>query len=195
MKKKIMLAVATMLMAVVACVSLVACAPSHPVDYMAKFVTSKNFAMVQGSAVEAVDGNKVEVKLGALDTIIVFNKDTVETYIGVGNKWEYAEVPAEGAKETIDQKREECLDEIKELLDSDLFDKAKFDKAYEKKDGYYQTKSDFNITRMKVSGTKLIVEENNGTSFNEVGYLDLGYKISIPSEAKKAKSEWKKNNK
>lgn len=200
MKKKIMLAVATMVMAAVACVSLVACAPSHPVDYMEKFVTSKDFAYGAGQTIIAMDGNKAEMKTEALgivtDVIMAFEKDTVEIYSCLGDKWSYNEVPAEGAKESLDGSRKEYLDKIKaELKDKDLFDKTEFDKVYEKKDGYYQTKAEKNITRMKVDGSKLVIEVKVGDTFKELSHLDLGYSISIPSEAKQAKSDWQKNNK
>lgn len=194
MKKKLVLVVAVILIAVTACALLVGCVPNRPDKFVATWLKSKNKgAVVEMSipfigkiSVEAgIDGNKMSLKIGEDAQFIFVNKSSkVVMYAGAktGNemKWTSSEIEKDKADSN------DNFNQINDILNDNedvkaLVEKLQnaFEENYTENDGWWSANGD--VTSYKVDGNKLLTKIGNAESPLK---LILNYKISIPKVKK-----------
>ncbi|MDE6967775.1 MAG: hypothetical protein K2P12_03870 [Clostridia bacterium] len=185
MKKKLVLVVAVVLIAITACALLVGCVPNRPDKFMATWVKSNNKAMSVGvgdaTLETGIDGNKIIVKTNDENqTIFEEAKGKLNIYVCLAGKWtaetvELTDEKAEDYKKTKEEftKTPESMKAIEE----------EFDKNFEKKDGKWVGKGIYSIVSFTIKGNELTMEV---AEMKIPTKMILNYKISIPSEAKAA---------
>lgn len=182
MKKKLVLVVAIVLVAITACACLAGCVPSRPDKFVESWAKSGNKAMVVMGQEIGINGNKIIVKTNDENMIIYEEKsDSLNVYTCALGKW--TAVSIEMTKEEAKQYKE-----LKEGFKSDKVDgfetvQNDFEKNFEKKDGKWVGKGLLAAVSFEINGNEL--------SMSTIGVelpmkLILNYKISIPAEAKAA---------
>lgn len=188
MKKKLVLVVAVVLIAITACACLVGCVPNRPDKFAGAWLTSKHKALVIAGMEFGIDGSKLQAKISD-NLLVIFEEkgDNLNMYVKTGDAWTAKGITVEEAKEDENGK---YYEKIKESLNSDEAKQTaetlqeKFTELYEEKDGWWSLKNDpTGLTgAMKVDGNDLKVKVGK----IETTTMILNYKISIPSEAKAA---------
>ncbi len=188
MKKKLVLIVAVVLIAITACACLAGCVPNRPDRYMGTWLTSKHKALVVAGMEFGIDGSKLQAKISD-DLLVIFEEkgDSLNMYVKAGDNWTASSITVEDAKKDTNGK---YYEQIKEALNSDEAKETaeriqeKFTELYEEKDGWWSLKSDpTGLTgAMKVDGNDFKVK----VAGVETTTMILNYKISIPAEAKAA---------
>lgn len=193
MKKKLVLVVAIVLIAITACACLVGCVPNRPDKYIGSWISSKHKAAVVdlgilGKTEFGIDGTKLQAKAGDKLLVIFEEKgDKLNMYVKTGDTWTASSITVEDAKK---DKNGAYYEQIKKALNSDDAKESyktmqeKFTELYEEKDGWWSLKADpTGLTpAMKVDGKELKMK----TALGESTMMILDYKITIPSEAKAA---------
>ena len=198
MKKKLVLVIAIVLVAVTACVVLAGCAPKNPSDFLEKWFDSNSKYMNMGNIEIGINGNIAYTKTKINDkdyySYIEIDGDNVISYSGVvaDNKivWTKKTMTKAQAKEMLrlDKDIESINDIIKGQMEFSSEDFKDFDKNFTKKDGVYiaNENTDLEGVTIKLSTKEMIMTFTEGEL--EVTYtLGIGYdKITIPKEAKDA---------
>lgn len=192
MKKKLVLVVAMILVAITACACLAGCVPNRPDKFIGAWLTSEHKGMsYEALGVETrmgIDGGKMEVKIG--DTIHVifeekgteFNMYSYTTLTG----WVAVSISKEEAeKNNYYEQLQDALnsEEAKEIMEKEM---EAFDKNFEKKDGWWTAKAANElgvVIAYKIEGNTMISKVGDKESGSK---MILNYKISIPKEAKEA---------
>lgn len=188
MKKKLVLIVAVVLIAITACACLAGCVPNRPDKFVGAWITSKHKAIVILGMEYGIDGSKLQAKISD-DLLVIFEEkgNDLNMYVKAGDNWSASSITVEDAKKDTNGK---YYEKIKESLNSDeAKESAKkiqenFTELYEEKDGWWSLKSDpTGLTgAMKVDGNDFKVKFAGVESTTMI----LNYKISIPAEAKAA---------
>ena len=188
MKKKLVLVVAVILVAITACACLVWCVPNRPDKFAGAWLTSKHKAAVVGTMEFGIDGSKLQAKISD-NLLVIFEEkgSDLNMYVKTGETWTASSITVEKAKDDANGK---YYEQIKEMLNSDEAKETaeklqeKFTELYEEKDGWWSLKADpTGLTgAMKVDGNELKVK----IAGVEATTMILNYKINIPSEAKAA---------
>lgn len=191
MKKKILIAVAVMLVAVTACAMLVGCAPSTPDKFMETFV-KKGGVSIDGESVNGIVGDKFIMKVNEKNQTILEKKgDKVNMYICVLGIWTATTIDLSKLEAETDfgnpfEDMENIKDEDIEKMISTTFGLAegeKFKDKYEKKDGKWQLKEGGDaLPKYEIKGSKMMIYAGEKVTAT----FDLAYKIEIPAEAKEA---------
>lgn len=186
MKKKIILAVSIMLVAITACAMLVGCVPDRPDKFLLAWIDSDHMATKVGGSETGIDGNKMIEKLDDNNQIIYEKKsDKVNVYICVAGTWTAKSMTIEEAEKdenyvdiTVNVDKDKAKEQYKKYTEA-------FEENFEKDDeGWWKSKNALAavLVQMKVDGNELILR----TGKLETMRLVLNYKISIPQEAKDA---------
>ncbi len=196
MKKKLVLVVAVILIAVTACALLVGCVPNRPDRFVGTWLKSNHKgAVVEISGVRnevGIDGKKMSLYIENFMNFIIEEKSSkVNIYTGmykpISKEWawtavtiEKTEADKDNNKQTIDSIFNDNAD-IKKLVE-DL--QTAFSENFTEKDGWWTANADTkDVVGYKVEGNELL------TRIGEVQSplkLMLNYKITIPAEAKEA---------
>ncbi len=201
MKKKLVLVVAVILIAVTACAMLVGCVPNRPDRFVGTWLKSEHKGVVVeipwiGKMVEAevgIDGGKMSLKITDTINFIIEEKSSkVNVYTGVYDglitkQWvwtastvEKTEADKNNNKQTIDSILNDNED-VKQLV-ADL--QEAFSENFTEKDGWWTANADTkDVVGYKVDGNELLTRVGEVQSPLK---LILNYKITIPAEAKDA---------
>ena len=213
MKKKILLCVAVMLIAVTAMAMLVGCSSSNPVDFIEKFTDADSLVFYNYEdeghiCVTAISGNII-METMEIDNIIErciyyewIDDNTMIHYVGgaeLSDEWIvakytrenfYLELPFATAKEFFGIRLG-----IAEYVSDGTIDNVKFEfdkNNYEKKDGWFIGKKGVEVenTAYKINGNELLYQYE----YKDKDYCDyklvIGYdKISMPEKALQAAKE------
>ncbi len=188
MKKKLVLVVAVILVAITACACLAGCVPNRPDRFAGAWLTSKHKAFVVGPMEFGIDGSKLQAKISD-NLLVIFEEkgSDLNMYVKTGDTWTASSITVENAK---NDENGQYYEKIKEVMNSDEAKETaeklqeKFTELYEEKDGWWSLKADpTGLTgAMKVDGNEFKVK----LAGVETTTMILNYKINIPSEAKAA---------
>lgn len=188
MKKKLVLVVAVMLVAITACGMLVGCIPDRPDRFILAWLDPNNTkkAIQIGEAEYGISGDKMIMKaLDGLQTIYEKKGNEYRVYTCVGGKWSAAVLTVEEAE------KEDAFVTIEATFNQEKLDEAykkyteNFEENFKKDDEGWWTwnKDALGIVKMKV-------EKNSIMTIRTAGLIDtkmlLNYKIDIPDGAKEA---------
>lgn len=198
MKKKLVLVVAIVLVAVTACVLLVGCAPKNPSDFLDKWFDCNSKYMKAGNIEVGINGNiaytKTKINDKEIYAYMEIDGDNVINYNGaeIDGKivWTKKTMTKAEAKEMLklDTDIENINDIIKEQMEFSSEDFKDFDKNFTKKDGVYVANegTDLEGVTVKLSSKEMAVTFTEGETEVTIT-LGIGYdKITIPKEAKDA---------
>ena len=191
MKKKLILAVSAVVLAMVMMVSLVACGYSigNIDEFMIDFAKTDSKAIAVGENVMAVDGENSYVKFATTETYVIADGVNVDVYISLdGTTWTHenmpkADRPVEGLNGLMltDEELEAKIAQIeKEYSDFES-------KFTEGADGFWYANADkIKAIGLKVDGKK-IISKAAALGISIETSMEIGYSIKLPAEAKKAK--------
>lgn len=196
MKKKLVLVVAVLLIAVSACAIFAGCVPNRPDKFIGTWLTSDKKGIVTGDMEIGMSGGKFIMKKDDKNQTIFEDKDSeFNVYTCVNGEWTAKSMTKEEAKKdqtyvtitsSLDKDNEQ-LKNIAEQLQKDF--EANFTKT---DDGWWKSNSALAAIgnlQAKVDGNALLfkIEVLGGViGAQPETKLVLNYKISIPSEAKAA---------
>ena len=189
MKKKFVLVIAIVLIAVTTCVLLVGCAPKSPTDFLDKWLSSNSKSMKSGDTVISIYGNV------AVSKSKVGNGDTLNMYNGRNQNgkmvWSKSSMTMQEVKEMfhLEEDLKNISDIFKFQMDLNPDEFKDFDKDFTKKDGVFVGNEDgkFKGTTIKLSAKEMVVTVGEGEKAVITTYTIGCDKISIPDEAKNAK--------
>lgn len=198
MKKKLVLVIAIVLVAVTACVLLVGCAPKNPSDFLEKWFDSNSKYMNMGNVEIGIYGNIAYTKTKINDKeyygYMEIDGDNIISYSGaeVDGKvaWTKKTMTKAQAKEMLHLEAdiESINDIIKQQMEFSSEDFKDFDKNFTKKDGVYvgNEETDLEGVKVKLSNKEMVLTFTEGET-EITCTLGIGYdKITIPKEAKDA---------
>ena len=184
MKKKLVLVVAVVLIAITACACLAGCVPNRPDKFVGNWVISDKKGIESGDTTFGISGGKLIMKLNDDNQTIFEEKGTeFNVYTCTAGTWNAVSMSKEEAEKNDNYKK------IKEALENEKVQEVigyleeSFEDNFEKdKEGWWNMKK-LNLASAKVEGGKM--------SMKLLGVelpfkLILNYRISILSEAKKA---------
>lgn len=186
MKKKLVLVVAVVLIAITACACLAGCVPNRPDKFVGNWIISEKKGVEMGNTLFGIAGGKMISKLNDENQTIFEDKGTeFNVYTCVDGNWKAVSMTKEEAEKNDTYKdikkameNEDVQKVIKNIQDS-------FEKNFTKEDeGWWNLKiAGANICGAKVDGNKMLM--------SLVGKelpikLVLNLRISIPSGAKAA---------
>ena len=190
MKKKLVLVVAMILVAITACACLAGCVPNRPDKFLAAFIKSDHKGIVTGEAETGIDGNKIIVKVNDKNqTIYEETKDKLNIYICIAGNWTAESIAIDKVDNDYKELKEsmtseETPEQLKAISEN-------FEENFEKdKEGWWKLKSKL----ADVAGMEFKIEGNEMLTKVKVIGLEgelstqyvLNFKISIPKEAKEA---------
>lgn len=192
MKKKSLLLITIVVLCVVIAASLVGCAPSRPDRFVTKLLASEKWAAIfknedgKITSINAINGNMRMDKTVDNQTFYVVGKNFVELYRYQDEVWAYECVVDESQVEAF---RKSILDGDASTLvinpnAPDLkYIQKDFDSKYERRDGRWYERNTMPAS-LQIKGNSMIYEKYNLTTT-----YTLGYKITLPNEAKQAKKD------
>ncbi len=199
MKKKLVLIIAIVLVAVTACVMLVGCAPKNPSDFMEKWLNSNSKSFKLGEMEVSIYGNISYgvSKIGDNEYISYteIDGDNVITYSGVTvdgkTTWTKKTVTKAAMKEMLglDKDFESLNDILMQQTGVSADDLKDFEEKSTKKDGVYvgNEDTDWEGITIKLSSKEMVITEGEGEGARVYTFTIGAKKITIPQEAKDAK--------
>lgn len=199
MKKKFVLVIAIVLIAVTTCVLLVGCAPKSPTDFLDKWLSSNSKSMKSGDTVISIYGNVAvsKSKIGNEEFVAYteLDGDTLNMYNGRNQNgkmvWSKSSMTMQEVKEMfhLEEDLKNISDIFKFQMDLNPDEFKDFDKDFTKKDGVFVGNEDgkFKGTTIKLSAKEMVVTVGEGEKAVITTYTIGCDKISIPDEAKNAK--------
>lgn len=198
MKKKFVLVIAIVLIAVTACVLLVGCAPKSPTDFLDKWLSSNSKSMKSGDTVISIYGNvavsKSKVGNEEFVSYTELDGDNLNMYNGRNQNgkivWSKSSMTMKEVKEMF--RLEEDLKNISDIFKLQMEISPEefkdFDKNFTKKDGVFVGNEDgeFKGTTIKLSAKEMVITIGDGDKAVVTTYTIGCDKISIPDEAKNA---------
>ena len=198
MKKKFVLVIAIVLIAVTACVLLVGCAPKSPTDFLDKWLSSNSKSMKSGDTVISIYGNvavsKSKVGNEEFVSYTELDGDNLNMYNGRNQNgkivWSKSSMTMKEVKEMfrLEEDIKNISDIFKLQMEISPEEFKDFDKNFTKKDGVFVGNEDgeFKGTTIKLSAKEMVVTIGDGDKAVVTTYTIGCEKISIPDEAKNA---------
>lgn len=198
MKKKFVLVIAIVLIAVTACVLLVGCAPKSPTDFLDKWLSSNSKSMKSGDTVISIYGNvavsKSKVGNEEFVSYTELDGDNLNMYNGRNHNgkmvWAKSSMTMKEVKEMfrLEEDIKNISDIFKLQMEISPEEFKDFDKNFTKKDGVFVGNEDgeFKGTTIKLSAKEMVVTIGDGDKAVVTTYTIGCDKISIPDEAKNA---------
>lgn len=198
MKKKFVLVIAIVLIAVTACVLLVGCAPKSPTDFLDKWLSSNSKSMKSGDTVISIYGNVAvsKSKVGSEEFVSYteLDGDNLNMYNGRNHNgkmvWAKSSMTMKEVKEMfrLEEDIKNISDIFKLQMEISPEEFKDFDKNFTKKDGVFVGNEDgeFKGTTIKLSAKEMVVTIGDGDKAVVTTYTIGCEKISIPDEAKNA---------
>lgn len=186
MKKKLVLVVAVVLLAITACACLAGCVPNRPDKYVGNWLISEKKGIEIGDTTFGISGGKMISKLNDENQTIFEVKGTeFNVYTCVAGNWTAVSMPKEEAE------KNETYKSINKAMENESVQKVvkhiqdSFEKSFTKEDeGWWNLKiAGINTCGAKVEGNKMLMSL---AGVELPIKLVLNYKISIPSAAKAA---------
>lgn len=184
MKKKLVLVVAVVLIAITACACLAGCVPNRPDKFVGNWVISDKKGIESGDTTFGISGNKMITKLNDENQTIYEDKGTeFNVYTCVAGNWTAVSLSKAEAEKQADYKSIKAAMEDEKVQEVIEYIQKKFEENFEKdKDGWWNM-TPINLASAKVENGKMSMK----LATIELPFkLILNYRISIPSEAKKA---------
>ena len=148
MKKKLVLVVAMILVAITACACLAGCVPNRPDKFLAAFIKSDHKGIVTGEAETGIDGNKIIVKVNDKNqTIYEETKDKLNIYICIAGNWTAESIAIDKVDNDYKELKEsmtseETPEQLKAISEN-------FEENFEKdKEGWWKLKSILRMMRL-----------------------------------------------
>lgn len=205
MKKKIILALTSIVTMVVACFALVACNDTQntPASFLQKMDKSESVAIImdmgdgteEDKLIMALSGDTMyaDICTGKVRELVVVGDNGADVYLSILGVWQYQYVSAEEvAKQLGGFSMDKCILAMREVIKGGVNGMAVLMEDMTQKDGCWYLNTE-NGGRISIQDDIMNMDAKDGDGYSSIMQINLDYEIVIPDEALQAKKDYQKS--